>query len=135
MKIPERHSLAGMKDVQFPLSSASMHTGDVGFESEAIPKFDDPCAITIADEESDRGEQRFVTAGIRTPCLRKLIPALPSSSPHGRLMLTVLAGLAEFERELIRARAKANGVKLGRKFKLTPHQRKEALARRDKGET
>ena len=34
-----------------------------------------------------------------------------------------------------RARAKANGVKLGRKFKLTPHQRKEALARRDRGET
>jgi DNA invertase Pin-like site-specific DNA recombinase len=56
-------------------------------------------------------------------------------------MLTVLAGLAEFERELIRARtsegrerAKARGVKLGRKSKLTPHQRKEALARRERGE-
>ena len=65
-----------------------------------------------------------------------------TTTPHGRLMLTVLAGLAEFEHELIRARtsegrarAKANGVKLGRKFKLTPHQRKEALARRDRGET
>ena len=49
-------------------------------------------------------------------------------------MLTVLGGLAEFERELIRARtgegrarAVARGVKLGRKPKLTPHQRKEAL--------
>ena len=56
-------------------------------------------------------------------------------------MLTVLGGLAEFERELIRARtsegqarAKANGVKLGRKPKLTPHQRREALKRRDRGE-
>lgn len=46
----------------------------------------------------------------------------------GRLMLTVLGGLAEFERELIRARtsegrarAKDNGVKMGRKPKLTPH--------------
>ena len=65
-----------------------------------------------------------------------------TTTPHGRLILTVLAGLAEFERELIRARtgegrerAKARGVKLGGKFKLTPHQRKEALARRDKGET
>jgi DNA invertase Pin-like site-specific DNA recombinase len=65
-----------------------------------------------------------------------------TTTPHGRLMLTVLAGLAEFERELIRARtsegrqrAKARGVKLGRKFKLTPHQRKEAIARRDRGET
>jgi DNA invertase Pin-like site-specific DNA recombinase len=65
-----------------------------------------------------------------------------TTTAHGRLMLTVLAGLAEFERELIcartsegRARAKARGVKLGRKFKLTPHQRKEALVRRDRGET
>ena len=65
-----------------------------------------------------------------------------TTTPHGRLMLTVLAGLAEFERDLIRTRtgegrdrAKARGVKLGRKFKLTAHQRKEALLRRDRGET
>jgi DNA invertase Pin-like site-specific DNA recombinase len=62
-----------------------------------------------------------------------------TTTAHGRLMLTVLAGLAEFERELIRARtsegrqrAKARGVKLGRKFKLTAHQRREVLARRDR---
>jgi uncharacterized DUF497 family protein len=30
---------------------------------EAIPVFDDPCAITITDDESDPGEQRFVTLG------------------------------------------------------------------------
>lgn len=65
-----------------------------------------------------------------------------TTTAHGRLMLTVLAGLAEFERELIRARtsegrarAKARGVKLGPKFKLTTHQQREARARRDKGET
>jgi len=64
-----------------------------------------------------------------------------TTTAHGRLMLTVLAGLAEFERELIRARtsegrerAKARGVKLGRKFKLTAHQQREALDRRDRGE-
>jgi DNA invertase Pin-like site-specific DNA recombinase len=64
-----------------------------------------------------------------------------TTTAHGRLMLTMLAGLAEFESELIRARtgegrarAKARGVKLGRKFKLTPHQRKEALARRNRGQ-
>ena len=64
-----------------------------------------------------------------------------TTTPHGRLMLTVLGGLAEFERELIRARtgegrsrAKARGVKLGRKPKLTPHQRREALERREQGE-
>jgi len=64
-----------------------------------------------------------------------------TTTAHGRLMLTVLGGLAEFERELIRVRtgegrerAKARGVKMGRKPKLTPHQQKEALRRRDAGE-
>jgi DNA invertase Pin-like site-specific DNA recombinase len=65
-----------------------------------------------------------------------------TTTPHGRLMLTVLGGLAEFERELIkartgegRARAKERGVKLGRKPKLTSHQIREALNRREAGET
>ena len=31
---------------------------------EAIPVFDDPYAITIADDESDPGERRFVTLGM-----------------------------------------------------------------------
>jgi DNA invertase Pin-like site-specific DNA recombinase len=55
------------------------------------------------------------------------------------LMLTVLGGLAEFERDLIRARtsegrerAKARGIKLGRKPKLTEHQKREAIRRRDR---
>src|ERR1700745_1061285 len=56
-----------------------------------------------------------------------------TTPPHGRLMLAVLGGLAEFERELIRARtgegrsrAKARGVRFGRPPKLTPYQRQEA---------
>jgi len=64
-----------------------------------------------------------------------------TTTPHGRLMLTVLGGLAEFERDLIRARtgegrarAAARGVKMGRKPKLTPHQRREALRRKESGE-
>ena len=51
-----------------------------------------------------------------------------TTTSHGRLMLTVLGGLAEFERDLIRARtgegrkrAMAAGVKFGRRPKLTPH--------------
>ncbi len=59
-----------------------------------------------------------------------------TTTAHGRLMLTVLGGLAEFERELIRtrtsegrARAVANGVRLGRKPTLTPHQQREAIKR------
>ena len=31
---------------------------------EAIPVFDDPHAITITDDESDPGEQRFITIGM-----------------------------------------------------------------------
>jgi len=61
-----------------------------------------------------------------------------TTTPHGRLMLTVLGGLAEFERELIcvrtgegRKRAEARGVKMGYKPKLTEHQRREAIRRRD----
>lgn len=65
-----------------------------------------------------------------------------TTSAHGRLMLTVLGGLAEFERELIRSRtgegrqrAMARGVRMGRRPKLTAHQRTEAVRRREEGET
>jgi hypothetical protein len=65
-----------------------------------------------------------------------------TTTAHGRLMLTVLGGLAEFERELIRARtgdgrkrAKERGVKFGRPRKMTPHQRQEAIQRLAGGET
>jgi DNA invertase Pin-like site-specific DNA recombinase len=64
-----------------------------------------------------------------------------TTTAHGRLMVTVLGGLAEFERELIRARtgegrarAKARGKHMGRPPKLTEHQRQEAAARRERGE-
>src|SRR5436190_15065749 len=65
-----------------------------------------------------------------------------TTTAHGRLMLAVLGGLAEFERELIRARtgegrkrAKERGVRFGRPRKLTPHQRQEALQQLAAGET
>lgn len=64
-----------------------------------------------------------------------------TTTAHGCLILTVLGGLAEFERKLIRARtserrarAKVHGVRLGRKPKLTPHQQREARQRRENGE-
>jgi len=57
-------------------------------------------------------------------------------------MLTVLGGLAEFERELIvartgegRERAKAKGVRFGRPREMSHHQRREALERLDAGES
>lgn len=64
-----------------------------------------------------------------------------TTTPHGRLMLTVLGVLAEFEREIIRARttdgrvrAKARGQSLGRRPKLTPHQQSEVRACKAAGE-
>jgi len=60
----------------------------------------------------------------------------------GRLMLTIMGGIAAFERELIRARtadgiaaAKRKGTKFGRRRALTPEQIKVAAERYAKGET
>ena len=57
-------------------------------------------------------------------------------------MLTVLSGVAEFERHLIalrtsegRQRAKKSGVKFGPKFKLSPHQIDEVGRRKENGES
>jgi DNA invertase Pin-like site-specific DNA recombinase len=65
-----------------------------------------------------------------------------TTTPAGKLMLTVLGGLAEYERHLIlsrtaegRTRAQAAGIRFGRKPSLTPYQRAEALRRRAAGET
>lgn len=64
-----------------------------------------------------------------------------TTTPHGKLMVTLLAGIAEFERSLIlartsegRVRAKARGVRFGRKLKLSPFQIEEAMRRREAGE-
>ena len=68
-------------------------------------------------------------------------PMIDTTSPHGKLILAVLAALAEFERSMIlsrtsegRTRAKARGVRFGRKPKLSAFQASEALARREAGE-
>jgi DNA invertase Pin-like site-specific DNA recombinase len=62
-------------------------------------------------------------------------PWADTTSPAGRMVLTVFAGIAEFERELIKERtqagrkaAKARGVRFGRPPKLNPDQ--IALAKR-----
>ncbi|RTL79136.1 MAG: recombinase family protein [Hyphomicrobiales bacterium] len=64
-----------------------------------------------------------------------------TTTAHGRPILTVLGGLAEFERDLIRQlRARAalelqvRGVHMGRPSKLTPHQQREALKALSSGE-
>ena len=58
-----------------------------------------------------------------------------TTTSHGRLMLTVLGGTAEFERELIIARTGEGraeprpGREIRPQPKLTPHQRREAIQR------
>src|SRR6516165_3348419 len=65
-----------------------------------------------------------------------------TTTPHGKLILTVLAGLAEFERSLIMARTQAGierareiGKTFGRPRKLNERQRLLIADRRARGET
>jgi DNA invertase Pin-like site-specific DNA recombinase len=70
-------------------------------------------------------------------------PVVDTTSDFAELVLAMLGVAAKLERRRIRERtargradAKANGVKFGRKPKLTPHQKREAIRRRDRdGET
>ena len=69
-------------------------------------------------------------------------PWADTGTSTGRLMLAVLGGLADVERDLIRtrtaegrSRAKAQGQHMGRPPTLTPEQRKEATKRRAQGAT
>jgi DNA invertase Pin-like site-specific DNA recombinase len=69
-------------------------------------------------------------------------PWADTSTSTGRLMIAVLGGLADVERDLIRtrtgegrARAKARGQHMGRPPKMTPSQTQEARRRRKDGES
>jgi DNA invertase Pin-like site-specific DNA recombinase len=69
-------------------------------------------------------------------------PTLDTTQAHGWLLLQLLAIIGEFERTLIisgtaegRIRAKARGVRFGRKLSLSRFQIEEALKRRAAGET
>ena len=69
-------------------------------------------------------------------------PWADTSTSTGRLMIAVLGGLADVERDLIRtrtgegrARAKARGQHMGRPPKMTAAQKREARQRRKDGES
>ena len=64
-----------------------------------------------------------------------------TTTAHGRLMVTILGGLAEFESDLIRARTgegprtrQGEGGENGAEAEITDHQKREAIKRRDHGE-
>jgi DNA invertase Pin-like site-specific DNA recombinase len=68
--------------------------------------------------------------------------AVDTSTPMGKLLFSILAGVAEFERELIRDRtragmeaARANGKRIGRPPKLDKRQIERARRMKEKGQT
>jgi DNA invertase Pin-like site-specific DNA recombinase len=84
--------------------------------------------------------KRIVDTGAQFQSLAE--PWADTSTSTGRLMIAVLGGLADVERDLIRtrtaegrARAKARGKHMGRPPKLTPEQQREARQRRTEGAT
>tara|TARA_B100000678_G_scaffold243912_1_gene215704 strand:+ start:172 stop:765 length:594 start_codon:yes stop_codon:yes gene_type:complete len=71
---------------------------------------------------------------------RSLTETVDTTSAAGRMLMQMLGAFAEFEREMIRERtkagleaARAKGRVGGRRPKLTPEQRNEALAMLDAG--
>jgi DNA invertase Pin-like site-specific DNA recombinase len=84
--------------------------------------------------------KQIVDAGAQFRSLAE--PRADTATSTGRLMIAVLGGLADVERDLIRtrtaegrSRAKARGQHMGRPPKLTPQQQKEARRRRAEGAT
>jgi DNA invertase Pin-like site-specific DNA recombinase len=76
----------------------------------------------------DRGSSRAAAAASAVSFASMAL--FDTSIPQGRLLVTMLAAIAEFERELIhertgagRQRARAAGIRFGRKPKLSDFQR------------
>jgi DNA invertase Pin-like site-specific DNA recombinase len=84
--------------------------------------------------------KRIVDAGGQFKSLAE--PWADTATSTGRLMIAVLGGLADVERDLIRtrtaegrSRATARGQHMGRPPALTPHQQAEARQHREDGAT
>ena len=84
--------------------------------------------------------KRIVDAGGQFRSLAE--PWADTATSTGRLMIAVLGGLADVERDLIRtrtaegrSRAKARGQHMGRTHSLTPQHQQEARQRRAEGAT
>lgn len=82
--------------------------------------------------------ERLAGTGVRIHCLA--LGGVDLTSPAGRMTMGVIAAVAEFERDLLiertqagLERAKASGVRLGRKPLLSPAQRAEVKAKRSSG--
>ena len=83
---------------------------------------------------------RLAKAGVGFKSLRET--AVGTTTAQDRLVVSILAAISEFEREIIlsrisegRKRARQNGIRFGRKPKLTAYQRQEAIERLAQGES
>lgn len=90
--------------------------------------------ITIIDALAKRGVGFKVLTGA--------LSGIDTTTPEGRLFLTIVGGMAEFERELMRERtkagvaaAKANGKRLGRPAAIDDDKLAAILARKAKGQS
>jgi DNA invertase Pin-like site-specific DNA recombinase len=79
-------------------------------------------------------------AGVRFTCTEQAIDIKPGGDPMGQLVLTILAGVAEFERTIIRDRVRegqrraiARGVKMGRPMDEKAPDPKKVQASRARG--
>jgi putative DNA-invertase from lambdoid prophage Rac len=84
--------------------------------------------------------ERLATMGVRVHCLA--LKGVDLTSASGKLHMTVLAAVSQFERDLLierthagLARVKAEGKKLGRREALTPEQQASVRARLSRGES
>jgi uncharacterized DUF497 family protein len=79
----------------------------VRFSSEAIGVFEDDYAITIADDESDPEEQRFVTLGMGTKGRILVVVYVYRTNPHNQTVIRIISARPaepqerkEYERQL-----------------------------------
>lgn len=86
--------------------------------------------------------EEWANAGVLFECIDQPLLSTSDASPTGDLMRQMLLAFAQFERSLIatrtaegRARAIANGKKMGRKRKLKPKKIEKAAERVAKGES
>lgn len=82
--------------------------------------------------------ERLAADGIRVHCLA--LGGVDLTSSAGKMTMTVISAVAEFERDLLiertqtgLARAKAAGKRLGRKAALSPEQQQEVRSKRALG--
>lgn len=118
---------------QFPALFEKIRDG----ETLAVSKLD-----RLGHDAQDAGATVKMLAGRKIVVIVLQLGELDLTSPAGKLMLTMLAALAEMERDLLLertaaglARAKSEGKTLGRPAKTTPEQRADIIAKYVAGES